>query len=222
MTILVEPTITLRPLGGDAVQHFTKVYEEFEHPVIGAKGFDLVGAWTKTSGTVGQIAHLYRFDDLTAYDASRRAMREDPEFMAKLLPAYGPDVTIRETVACGQPLPHVQLDRAKELGPDDENTLYVRVTLRVELRDLARIVPLIAQAHAGIEADTSMQLVAAYMPTFGDRNEIVVVWRLPQGEESLREVAAVADKDVLAELVALLDDEAFEFMRSLPYSPTSG
>ena len=222
MTILVEPTVTLRPLGGETVAHFARVYGEIEHPLVEAKGFDLVGAWATASGSVGRVVHLYRFDDFTAYDGSRRSIRSDPEFLPKIMAAYGPDLTIRETVVCGQPLPHVQLDRAKELGPDNEDTMYARVSLTAEFAGLDRIVPMLAQVHGQIEAATSMQLVAAYLPVFGDRNQIVIYWRLPEGLASLGAAAAAADPDLLAKFRGLVSDEAFELMRSLPYSPTAG
>lgn len=221
MTILIEPEITLRPLGGETIAHFTRAYHEVEHPIIEEKGFDLVGAWTTTSGSVGRLIHLYRFDDFRAYDESRRAIRQDRQFLPTILAAYGPDLTIRETIACGQPMPHVQLDRAKELGPDDADTLYVRAAIRVELSSLPRVVPLLAQVHAQIEDATSMRLVSAHMPVFGDRNELAVYWRVPEGPGSLAAAAAAVDPDASAELRSQILDESIDTLRSMPYSPTA-
>ena len=221
MSILIEATVTLRPVGGDAVARFVRTYSEVEHPTIARHGFDLIGAWAAASGAVGRVIHLYRLPDLAAYERARGAIRDDPDFLPTVVAGYGPDLTIRETVACGQPLPHVLLDRAPTLGPDSDETTYVRTTISVELRDLARLAPVLAQVHGQIEAATAMRLVAAYLPVFGDRNSVVIYWRAPEGRASLAAAAAAVDPATLADLRALIQDEAFDLLRPLPYSPTA-
>lgn len=220
MPILVEPVITLRPVGRVTVEHFIDVYANKEHALIERHGFDLLGAWTRMGGPIQQIVHLYRFESLTAYDDARSTLRKDPAVVANLLAAYGENLSITETVTCGASLPHATADRSDRLktaSPPAE--LYVQALLQVALRDQATAVNLMAEVHDQVEASGAMQLVTAYMPIFGRRDQLSVVWRLPQGMASLAAAAEAASGEAVEALRALVQDESLQFLNPLPYSP---
>src|SRR5262249_21668403 len=84
MTIFVEAEIVVEPLTNAAFDRFVKNYAEVWQPVICRHGWDLVGAWKRTGGSLNTIIHLYRFESLAHFDELRELTRSDPALAAAM------------------------------------------------------------------------------------------------------------------------------------------
>ena len=97
MPILVEAIHAVKPLTNTAFDRWVEWYGNDVMPALKRCGYDVLGAFKRSSGPMGEDILLSRFESLDAYSKAGVALRQDAAFL-KSLAATGGQFTVRETV----------------------------------------------------------------------------------------------------------------------------
>jgi hypothetical protein len=220
VTVFIEAMHTVRPLTNTAFDRYVEFYGNDVMPVLARHGFDVVGAWKRTGGVMGEDVLLIRFENMAAYEQAGASMATDPA-LAKAMASYAGDFSIRERAKSARPVPYAteqRLERALAARPEKPRQ-YMQAVLQMELGGEPAAYKAIGELADLLETHTKMSLATAYETAIGQRGELTDIWVMGDGLPSM----AYTPGDPLAELMAGLrkaaPEEATYFLNPLPYSP---
>jgi hypothetical protein len=221
MTVFVQAIHTIRPIGGAHFDRWVDVYGADVVPALQRNGWDLLGAWKRSSGTLQQDLLLARFESLAAYEQAGAALRKD-RAMGERLGAVLADLQLGEEVTLAQSVPYAteqRLERALAAKPEQPRQ-YLQATLRVQLGGQQVAYDTIGAIADRLEQAEALQLVVAYDAMTGVRGTLNDIWVLPQGMRDLgyrRSGGGFGDLET--SLRAVAPEEEITYLNPLPYSP---
>ncbi len=217
MTVLVEVVHTVKPLTNAVFDRWVDWYGTDVIPAMERNGFDVIGAWKRTGGPMGQDVLLSRFESVAAYEAAGKALRADPKFLAAL--AKAAEFQVSESVKVCAFVPYSteqRLERA--LVKPEKPRQFLQAVLNLRQGGQAG-----AYATVGKIADTlegvGVQLAAAYETSIGQRGELTDIWAFAAGGMDLtyRKSNGFLD-ELTAELRRYAPEESTYYLSPLPYS----
>ena len=221
MTVFVQAIHTIRPIGGAIFDRWVDVYGTDVVPAMQRSGFELIGAWKRSSGALQQDLLLARFDSLAAYERAGEALRKDRR-LGQSLGTLLAEMQLGEEVTLAQATPYATEQRlAKALAEKPaQPRQYVQATLHARLGGQAAAYDAIGKIADRLEQANALQLVVAYEASTGVRGTIHDLWVLPQG---LRDLSYRPSGGGLGELEtqlrAVAPEEEITYLNPLPYSP---
>jgi hypothetical protein len=220
MTILVEAIHTVKPLTNTAFDAYVDWYGESVMPALRRNGFDVIGAWKKRGGPMGQDVLLTRFENAAAYEQAGNSLRNDREFAAAA-GAIGSQFGVSESAKMAVPVPYAteqRLEKALAARPEQPRQ-YMQAILNVRLGGQPRAYEAVGKLADLLDGGEAMHLVTAYETTMGVRGELTDIWVMASGMLPL----AYRPGDPLADLIAGLrqvaPEESMYYLNPLPYSP---
>lgn len=220
MTVYVQAIHTVRPLTGDIFDRWTDFYANFAVPRMQSHGFELVGAWKRSTGRLNQDLLLTRFESLAAYEKASASMFADVEF-GKNIGLLLREMQVDEEITFGNPVPYADEARlqralAEPTGPARH---YLQATIPVRLGRSPKAHRLIGEAVTAVEASGRMKLVAAYEAVSGLRGVINDFWVFPDGPLDLSYRPSGGPNELITALREIAPEEDFFYLSPLPYSP---
>ena len=220
MTILVEARHSIRPITSAAFNAYVDFYGNDVIPAMRRHGFEMVGAWKRSGGGMGQDLALYRFASLADYERANASLASDTA-LAPIIEKLLECVEMAETTKIGAPLGEAAergLERALRDQPKGPRH-YGQVLTKVIFSGQSRALDLLEEiALFGAEKGLG-SVVASYSTTIGPGPEATQIWLLPEGASPL----TYRRDDPFAVLVDALREVAPEEERyglsPLPYSP---
>ena len=220
MTIFAEAVHTVKPLTNTAFDAYVAWYGEFVIPALRRNGFDVVGAWKRTGGPMGQDVLLTRFENAAAYEKAGASLRGDAAFLAGVDKMAG-QFELQESVKMAAPVPYAteqRLEKALAERPAAPRQ-YMQAVLQMRLGAQPKFYDTLQKLADLTDQSEAFRLVTAYETTIGQRGEATDIWVMPNGILPL----AYTPGDPLAGLVADLrkaaPDESTYYLNPLPYSP---
>jgi hypothetical protein len=221
MTVILQAIHTIRPIGAAIFERWVDVYGTAVVPALQRSGFDLLGAWKRSTGSLQQDLLLARFDSLAAYEQAGAALRRD-KGLSDGLAALLAELQIGEEVTLASTVPYAteqRLERALKEKPERPRQ-YLQATLHVRLGGQPAAYEAISELAERAEQVGALQLVTAYEASTGVRGTLHDLWVLPQG---LRDLSYRASGGVLSDLErklrAVAPEEELTYLNPLPYSP---
>ena len=220
MTIFVEARHSIRPITSLAFNAYVDFYGNEVIPAMQRNGYDLVGAWKRSGGEMGQDVALYRFASLADYERANAALAEDAS-LARSIGKMLEEVEMAETTKIGSPLGEAAergLERALADRPAAPRQYAQVVTKLLYSGQLRAYEVLEEMARFGAEKNLGT-VVASYATTTGPGPEATQLWLLPEGATPL----VYRREDPFASFVETLREVAPEeeryWLSALPYSP---
>jgi hypothetical protein len=221
MTVILQAIHTIRPIGGAIFDRWVDVYGTAVVPAMQRSGFDILGAWKRSSGSLQQDLLLVRFDSLAAYEQAGAALRRD-KGLSDGLAALMAEMHIGEEVTLANTVPYAteqRLERALKERPERPRQ-YLQATLHVRLGGQPEAYAAVGAIADRAEQAGALQLVTAYEASTGVRGTLHDLWILPQG---LRDMSYRASGGAVSELEKKLrsvaPEEELTYLNPLPYSP---
>ena len=220
MTIYVEAVHTVKPLTNTAFDRYVAWYGEHVIPAMKRSGFDILGAWKRTGGAMGQDVFLHRFENMNAYQEAGIALRKDTEFL-KAASLRDGAFEITEAVKVGVPVPYVseeRLERALAERPERPRQ-YVQAQLQVNPGGQVGFYDAVRRLAEATDSGDYQNLVAAFETTIGQRGEMTDIWVMPGGLRSFAYRPGDPLAEIIADLRAVAPEESTYYLNPLPYSP---
>jgi hypothetical protein len=220
MTIFVEAVHTVKPLTNSAFDAYVDWYGEFVIPAFTRNGFDLIGAWKRTGGPMGQDVLLNRFENASAYEKAGLSLRNDSAFAAGLAKRAG-EFELQESVKMAAPVPYATEQRlAKALAEKPAAPRqYMQAVLQMKLGGQPKFYEALQKLVDITDQGKGFNLVTAYETTMGQRGEATDIWVMGETIPSLAYRAGDPLKDLIADLRTVAPDESTYYLNPLPYSP---
>ena len=220
MTILVEARHQVRPITAAAFDTYVDFYGNDVVPAMTRHGFELVGAWQRRAGEMGQDLALYRFASLADYERAQVSLAADAT-LGPIIENLLSHIEMAETTKIGEPLGRAAeqgLERALAQTPAVPRVYQQRIEKLVFSRQ-ARGFELLEQMADFAGAQGLGSVVAAYRTVTGPGPEATQIWLLPDAATPL----AYQRGDPLAAFIEPLREVAPEqetcWLSPLPYSP---
>lgn len=220
MTVFLEAVHTVKPLTNTAFDAYVDWYGEVAVPAMERSGFDIVGAWKRTGGRMGQDVLLVRFENLAAFESASNALWKDAG-LQKGLTSMREGLDVAEEIRLADRVPYATEERlqAALATPADGPRQYMQAVLQLTSGGEPQAYELIGKLADTLEASGAIQLVTAYQTRTGKRGELTDIWLAPGGVPPM----AYEPGDPLAELVGPLrevaPEESIYYLNPLPYSP---
>ncbi len=219
MTIFVEAVHTVTPLTNTAFDAYVAWYGEFVIPALKRNGYDVVGAFKRTGGPMGQDVLLSRFENAAAYERAGASLRADASFLAGVGKMAG-QFELQESAKLAAAVPYAteqRLENALAERPAVPRQ-YMQAVVQMRLGAQPKFYAVLQELADLTDQGSAFNLVAAYETTIGQRGELTDLWVMP-GPPSL----AYKPGDPLAGLVdelrkAALGESTY-YLNPLPYSP---
>ena len=64
----------------DKLKAYVDVFETYAKPVSDRHGLELVGFFTSYIGRLNQVVHIWKYDDMSAFESRRAARDADPDW----------------------------------------------------------------------------------------------------------------------------------------------
>lgn len=214
MTVVLEATVDVKPIGARSVDLFIDLYNVNETGALKQHGYEVIGAWKRTGGPVNRITHLYRFESLTQYaDLRERARPHSTEPSNAWLEA---PITISEVTTLG--LTPAWFDDEKlsvALGETPtQPRQYVMVVVQIPVLKLGQAYELIAREVARAEGAGAFQMVVAYQSVHGRVGEHKIIGVLPRDRPDFAYQAGLTDPTG----IEVLQELEIYYLNPLPYS----
>lgn len=220
MTILVEARHIIRPITSRAFDAYVEFYGNDALPAMARSGFELVGAWKRSGGAMGQDVTLYRFDSLAHYERAQARLAADSALGGAIGKMLG-SVEMAETTKLGSPLGEAAgrgFEHARAVAPPAPR-LYRQVVTKLVFSGQARALELLEELAVRAPEKGLGRVVASYQTVTGPGPEATQLWLLPDAAAPL----TYTQGDPLASLVEPLREVAPEeevyWLSPLPYSP---
>jgi hypothetical protein len=221
MPIFIEAVHTVKPLTNTAFDAYVDWYGEAIMPALRRNGYDVLGAWKRTGGPMGQDVLLTRFEDAAHYDQAGKSLRAD-KAMAGAMAAMAGKFSLTESAKMAVPVPYAteaRLDTALAARPEKPRQ-YLQAVLNIRMGGQPKCYEAVGKLADMTEGGGAASLVTAYETTVGQRGELTDIWTMPGG---LGGLLAYEPGDPLADLMRDLRDaapeESMHFLNPLPYSP---
>lgn len=221
MTVFLQAIHTIRPIGGAIFDRWVDVYSNAVVPAMQRNGWDIIGGWKRSTGTLQQDLLLVRFDSLADFERASASLRKDRE-MGASVGAVMAEMQIGEEITLATAVPYATEQRlAKALAEKPERPRqYLQATLQVRLGGQAVAYDAIGAIADRMEQAAVLQLVTAYEATTGVRGTLHDIWVLPRGMGDLgyrRSGAGLGE--IETKLRAVAPEEEITYLNPLPYSP---
>lgn len=220
MTILVEARHSIRPLTSLAFNAYVDFYGNDVIPAMQRNGYELVGAWKRSGGEMGQDVALYRFASLADYERANAALAADAS-LAHSIGKMLDEVEMAETTKIGSPLGEAAergLERALADRPAAPRQ-YAQVVTKLLYSGQRRACEVLEEMASFGAAKKLGTVVASYATTTGPGPEATQIWLLPEDATPL----VYRRDDPFANFVETLREVAPEeeryWLSALPYSP---
>lgn len=220
MTVLVEAVHTVKPLTNTAFDAYVAWYGDAVMPALRRNGFDVLGAWKRWGGPMGQDVLLSRFESVAAYDQASRSLRSDAEF-GKAVGSAGRDFQVAETVKMATVVPYAteqRLERALSEKPEAPRQ-YMQAILNVKMGAQPRAYDAVGKLADMVEGGQHLNLVTAYETSIGMRGELTDIWVLPSGPLPMAYRAGDPLAELMTDLRKAAPEESTYYLNPLPYSP---
>jgi hypothetical protein len=220
VTILVEARHFIRPITAAAFNAYVDFYGSDVIPAMQRNGFELVGAWKRSGGIMGQDVALYRFDSMADYEKANASLGADASLgpvIAKMLES----VEMAETTKIGTPLGEAAergLARALAETPPAPRQYGQAVTKLVFSGQMRALELLEEMAAFGAERRLG-SAVASYRTTTGPGPEATQIWLLPDGAAPLAYQREDPFSRFIEPLREVAPEEEVYWLSPLPYSP---
>ena len=103
---------TVKPLTNTAFDTYVDWYGEVAVPAMERSGFDIVGAWKRTGGRMGQDVLLVRFESLAAFESASNALWKDAG-LQKGLTSMREGLDVAEEVRLADAVPYATEERLR-------------------------------------------------------------------------------------------------------------
>jgi len=217
MTVVVEAVHAVKPLTNTVFDRWVEWYGNEMIPAMTRNGFDLLGAFKRSSGPAGEDLLISRFESMTDYERAGASLRKDPGFL-KSLASVG-SWSVRESSKLAVFVPYAteqRLERALAERPASPRQ-YMQAVLHLRLGGQPAAYEAIGRLADIVDGSGQGQLVTAYETTVGQRGELTDLWAFPRVPD-----LSYRPGDPLAELMVTLREAAPEesmcFLNPLPYS----
>ena len=220
MTILVEARHSILPVTSAAFNAYVDFYGNDVVPAMQRNGFELVGAWKRSGGDMGQDVALYRFASMADYERANASLAADTT-LAPIIGKLLEHVEMAETTKIGSPLGEAAergLERALRDRPESPRP-YAQVVTQVVFSGQARALEVLEEMALFAAEEDLGAVVASYSTITGPGPEATQIWLLPEGVAPL----AYEREDPFASFVEALREvaprEERYWLSPLPYSP---
>jgi hypothetical protein len=211
VTVYLEATITVHPLGPKSLAAFVETYASQRHVHLARHGFDLVGAWQQTGGATNTVVQLYAFESLAAFEHARDAAQRDAAF-AGAVGRVLQEIRVRETVSMGSAL------KLPDGTPSPPAGVFARHIVRLEFASRpAGVEAIVAAARAGPRHGLSLR--HAYETDVGRRGSFTLIWGVSAPVEHTFAYGAPGIGAAAGSLSELAVEEELYLLHPLPYSP---
>ena len=220
MTILVEARHSIRPITSAAFNAYVDFYGSDVIPAMQRNGYDLVGAWERSGGEMGQDVALYRFASLADYEKANASLAADAT-LARSIGRMLEEVEMAETTKIGSPLGEAA-ERGLERALADRPALprhYAQVVTKLIYSGQLRAYEVLEEmALFGAEKNLG-RVVASYATTTGPGPEATQIWLLPEGAQPLVYRRDDPFEGFVETLREVAPQEERYWLSALPYSP---
>jgi len=220
MVILVEARHIIRPITAAAFNAYVDFYGNDVIPAMQRNGFDLVGAWKRSGGEMGQDVAVYRFASLADYERANASLARD----ATLGPVIGKmleSVEMAETTKVATPLGEAA-ERGLEAALADHPVAprqYAQVVTKLLFSGQMRAFEVLEDmALFGAERGLG-SVVASYSTTVGPGPEATQLWLLAEGATPLLYQRDDPFAPFVEALREVAPQEEVYWLSPLPYSP---
>ncbi|MFN0145397.1 MAG: hypothetical protein ACKVT1_02720 [Dehalococcoidia bacterium] len=220
MTLFIEAIHTVKPLTNTAFDTYVDWYGESVIPALKRNGYDVIGAWKRTGGAMGQDVLLIRFENATAYEKAGQSLRADTE-MAKSMASWAGKFSLSESAKMGVPVPYAteqRLQKALTAKPAKPRQ-YMQAILNVRSGGQLKFYDVVGRLSDMTDSGEAINLVTAYETTVGQRGEATDIWVMPGGLFPLDYRPGDALADLMRDLREVAPEESTYFLNPLPYSP---
>jgi hypothetical protein len=219
MTVIVEAIHTIKPVTNTAFDKWVEWYGNEIIPAMTRNGFDVLGAFKRSTGTLGEDLLLLRFESMGDYERAGLSLRKDKAFLQSVGGTMG-QWTVVESAKAAVTVPYAteaRLERALEAKPEKPRQ-YMQAVLHLTMGGQPVAYDVIGQLADMIDASGRISLATAYETTMGLRGELTDLWVSEGGVPDL----TYRPGDPLAELIAKLrtvaPHETINYLNPLPYS----
>lgn len=219
MTVLVEVVHAVKPLTNTVFDKWVDWYGTDVIPAMGRSGFDVIGAFKRSTGPMGEDVLVIRFDSMGDYEKAGVALRKDAAFLKSLGSVAG-SWNVRETVKVANVVPYATEQRLeKQLAARPEKPRqYLQAVLGMAYGGQPATMAALDKLADIVDGSGRMALVTAYETSIGTRGELTDLWVYDNGVPDL----SYRPGDPMAELVAALrvgaPEESLSYLNPLPYS----
>lgn len=222
MTVLVEGLITVKPLTGTVFDEYVEIYGSTMVPAATRSGFDLLGAWKRTGGPMGQIVVLFRFDEFAAIGKAYETLRSESGLLDALT-KFVEHAQFSETLKIAEPVPYATPERLNSALTEtpDLPRQYVQGVIDMKPGSQALIYDLVGRLADMGDAGQWAQMVTAYETLIGRRPELTDLWIVPNEAVSGFNSYVSGDPvpDISTPLREIAPDESLYYLNPLPFSP---
>jgi hypothetical protein len=219
MSVLVEVVHAVKPLTNTVFDRWIEWYGNDVIPAMSRNGYDVLGAFKRSSGPMGEDVLISRFESLEAYSQAGVSLRKDPAFL-KSLAANAGQFTVVESVKAATFVPYAteaRLERALAERPAKPRQ-YMQAVLQVRQGRQAVAYEAIGKLADLAEGGERLRLVTAYETSIGRRGELTDLWVYPGGMGDLSYRPGDPLADLIAGLREAAPEETISFLNPLPYS----
>lgn len=222
MAVYVEAVHTVYPLTDSAFDRYVELYGEFVVPAFEKHGWELLGAWKRTGGPMGQDLLLVRFDSLGDFERASQSLLGDPRIQTALpqeLEKAG--LVIRESAKSAHAVPYATERRLQSALSDRPPAprQYAQAVLQLVFGGQLKAYDLIGQLAERVETTGAGKLAVAYETQLGQRGELTDIWVLNRGVGDLSYRPGDPLGDLIAPLREVAPEESTYYLNPLPYSP---
>jgi hypothetical protein len=219
MTVLVEAVHAVKPLTNTAFANWVEWYGNEVIPAMERSGFEILGAFKRSTGPMGEDQLLLRFESMADYERAGVSLRKDAAFL-KSVQKIGGQWNVVETAKVAAFVPYAteqRLERALAERPEKPRQ-YMQAVLLLNQGGQPTAYECVGKLADMLDGGSAMRLVTAYETTMGRRGELTDLWVCPGGVPDF----GFRPGDPLAELIGKLrtvaPEESINLLNPLPYS----
>ena len=219
MVVLVEAVHTVKPLTNTAFASWVEWYGNDVIPAMERSGYDILGAWKRSTGPMGEDQLLLRFETMNDYERAGVSLRQDPAFL-KSIASIASRWTVTERAKTATFVPYAteqRLERALAERPGKPRA-YMMAVLQMVTGGQPAAYEAIGKLAGMLDESPSMRLVTAYETAIGQRGELTDIWVCNNGVPDF----SFTTNDPLGELISGLrkvaPEESINILHPLPYS----
>ncbi|HJN91802.1 MAG TPA: NIPSNAP family protein [Dehalococcoidia bacterium] len=221
MTVFVEAMHTIKPLTNTAFDTFVEVYRESVIPAFARHGYDLLGAFKRTGGEMGQDVLLFRFENLAAMEQASASMAKDTAMYQAIAAMMEGGIQISESAKTAYPVPYAteqRLESAPSAKPESPRQ-YMQAVLQLTLGGQEKAYEVLGKLVDWGSNAGAVELVTAYETALGQRGELTDIWILPHGVPNFDYVAGDPIAEFTGPLREVAPEKSIYYLNPLPYSP---
>ncbi|MCC7365479.1 MAG: NIPSNAP family protein [Dehalococcoidia bacterium] len=217
MPVIVEAIHVIKPITNTIFDRWVEWYGNEIIPAMERNGFDVLGAFKKSTGPMGEDMLLMRFENMAAYEAAGLSLRNDAKFVAAV--SARKEWTISERAKTANIVPYATEQRLERmLAKPEKPRQYMQATLQVSLGGQPKAYELIGKLADLIDGSGRMALATAYETAIGQRGELTDIWAYFDGMPDLSYRPGDPIAELTAELRKVAPEESITYLNPLPYS----